>query len=51
MASTYLTKAFSTATSQKKGTISFWFKTHKFTSTQGNFFSTYENDNNRTIMT
>ena len=50
MASTYLTKAFSTATSQKKGTISFWFKTCKFTSTQGNFFSTYENDNNRTIM-
>tara|TARA_Y100001937_G_scaffold52089_1_gene72142 strand:- start:70 stop:1407 length:1338 start_codon:yes stop_codon:yes gene_type:complete len=50
MASTYLTKTFSTATSQKKGTISFWFKTCKFTSTQGNFFSTYENDNNRTIM-
>ena len=49
MASAYLNKSFSTATSQKIGTISFWFKISNF-SNDGNFLSTYENDNNRTIL-
>ena len=52
MASTYLTRTFSTATSQKIGTFSFWFKLSKYGSIGGSpfLFSTYENDNNRTIM-
>ena len=52
MASARLSKTFGTATSQKIGTISFWFKLGKYGSNGGqpNFFSTYENDNNRTIM-
>ena len=49
MASAYLNKSFSTATSQKIGTISFWFKISNF-SNDGNFLSTYENDNNRTLL-
>jgi len=52
MASARLSKAFGTATSQKIGTISFWFKLSAYGSNGGqpNFFSTYENDNNRTII-
>ena len=52
MASARLSKTFGTATSQKIGTISFWVKLGKYGSNGGQpyFFSTYENDNNRTII-
>jgi len=50
MASTYLTRTFGTATSQKIGTFSFWIKISKLGSSGDKYiFSTYENDNNRTI--
>jgi hypothetical protein len=50
MASTYLTTTFGTATNQRIGTFSFWIKISKLGSSGDKYiFSTYENDNNRTI--
>jgi len=50
MASTYLTRTFGTATNTRIGTFSFWIKISKLGSSGDKYiFSTYENDNNRTI--